>query len=488
MLLALLPGAAPLRVAPELILPVVLPPLLFAATQRSTAQEFRSQARPILVLAVGLTVATAALVATVAHAAGLPWGPAWVLGAVVAPPDPVAATAVARRLRLPQGLVTILEGEGMFNDATALVLYAVAVEATVNGHVGGALVAERLVVAVLGGIAIGLAVGWLARLALAATKDATAETTLSLAVPFVAYLLAEQVHGSGVLAVLSLGLYLRSYGHQALTSAGWLLGRSVWRYTDHLITSVVFVLIGYELTTVFRAAPPPAGTVRLAALVLLTIVALRLAWMLLAATTQSRLGRNRGDMSSGQRYREHAVAGWAGMRGVVTIATALAVPLSTSAGAAFPDREAITIVGLSCVAATLVTQGLTLAPLIRVLGVGSDADPTEGENALRQRAATAGQRVVLRRLDSGRLHAQAAELATLAYAQQRDWHEGLQTMLAAATDDAAAGSQALADVLADAAEAERATVLDARRRGEVSSEVADSLLADIESRAIRWSP
>ena len=159
---------------------MLLPPLLFAASQRTTVGEFRESARPILLLAVGLTVATTAVVAVVAHAGGLPWAAAWVLGAVVSPPDPVAATAVARRLRLPARMVTVLEGEGMFNDATALVLYQVAVAAAVTGALSAGTAALELLLAVVVGLGLGVALGWLARVALAALHDAPAETTVTV--------------------------------------------------------------------------------------------------------------------------------------------------------------------------------------------------------------------------------------------------------------------------------------------------------------------
>src|SRR4051812_48563108 len=226
LLVPLLPGVPPLELEPDLILPVVLPPLLFAATQRSSAREFRDHATAIMLLAVGLTVASTAAVAVACHAAGLAWGPAWVLGAVVAPPDPVAATSVARRLRLPGRVVTVLEGEGMFNDATALVMYQLAIAAVLAGQVHVLEVGWRLVLAVGAGAAVGLAIGWLTSVVLAVLDDDTGETAVTLAVPFAAYLLAEQLHGSGVLAVLVLGLFLRSYGHRSVTSGGWLLGRA----------------------------------------------------------------------------------------------------------------------------------------------------------------------------------------------------------------------------------------------------------------------
>ncbi|HET7279607.1 MAG TPA: sodium:proton antiporter [Dermatophilaceae bacterium] len=358
-----------LSVVPDAILPVVLPPLLFAATQRATVRQFRDQARPIFLLAVGLTVASAAAAAWVAHGAGLGWGAAWVLGAVVSPPDPVAATAVARRLRLPNRLVTVLEGEGMFNDGTALVLYGAAVAAVVTGRVTAQEVSGRLLLALAAGVAVGLLAGVLTRWALAALHEPTAETTVTVAVPFAVYLLAERVHGSGVLAVLALGLFLRSYGHPAMTSGGWLLGRAVWRYADYLITSLVFVLIGFELTAVLRESRLDRSLLSLTAGVIGTMIALRLLWVFPAAAL-ARLRVSGPNESTPLGSRETLVAGWAGMRGVVTVATALALPLTTDVGAPFPHRNAIVVVGLMTVLVTLVVQGLALVPLVRALQVG----------------------------------------------------------------------------------------------------------------------
>ncbi|WP_104522501.1 cation:proton antiporter domain-containing protein [Blastococcus atacamensis] len=219
LVLGLIPMVPSPNLAPELILPLVLPPLLFAATQTTTVQELRSAARPILGLAVVLTLLTAGAVAVVGHALGLPWAVAVVLGGVVSPPDPVAASAVAGRLHLPPRLVTLLEGEGQFNDATALVIYKLSVMAVVAGGVSAGQVASGLAVAVLGGVLLGVAGGWLTRRALGWLHDAATETTVTLAVPFALYLLAEEVGASGVLAVLVSGLFLRTTVTRQLTSA-----------------------------------------------------------------------------------------------------------------------------------------------------------------------------------------------------------------------------------------------------------------------------
>jgi monovalent cation/hydrogen antiporter len=470
-------------VSPDLILPVVLPPLLFAATQRSTAREFRENLRPIAGLAVGLTIATAAAVAVVVHWAGLDWGPAFVLGAVVSPPDPVAATAVARRLRLPRGLVTLLEGEGMFNDATALVLYNVAIAAVVTGAVTAGELGIGLVAAIVGGVLVGLAAGALAKLALAALHDAAAETTVTVAAPFAAYLIADELGGSGVLAVLTLGLYLRSYGHPALTSGGWLLGRSVWEYADYVITSLVFILIGFELTAVLDELDITADLLRDTGIVVGTLVVLRFVWMY-AATFVSRSAAGNPDSAVPHGRRQTFVVSWAGMRGVVTVATALAIPAVTDGGEAFPGRAEIVFVGLTCVLLTLVVQGMTLAPLVSILGVGSQAADEKDVAELRRRAIEAALESV--RADT----ADSAEAERVRLAAAREFEGQLATQEAIAeaeTDgiDADAFQKALAEVLARASEAERDFVLQARRSGEASPEVADRILTEVEARSVR---
>ena len=311
------------------------------------------------------------------------------LGAIVSPPDPVAATAVARRLRLPHRLVTILEGEGMFNDATALVAYKVAILAAVAGGITGGQVGVELLEAVILGVLGGLVLGVVARFALARIHDAYAETTVTVLVPFVAYVGAEHVNGSGVLAVLTLGLYLRTFAHDATSSGGWLLGRAVWDYSDFLITSVVFTLLGFELVAVIRSTGTGADTARLALLVVVTLVVFRAVWIYPAAWL-SRLRARRRDDPIPTGWRESTVVAWAGMRGVVTVATAVALPEVVASGEPLPDRAQVVTVALAVVLVTLVVQGLTLTPLTRSLRVGSDVDETAEVADLRMRADPGG--------------------------------------------------------------------------------------------------
>ncbi len=482
LVLALVPAVPTLSVEPDLILPVVLPPLLFAATQRSTAREFRENAAPVAVLAVGLTLASMGVAAAVAHLAGMGWLPALVLGAVVSPPDPVAATAVARRLRLPPRMVTILEGEGMFNDATALVAFTVALSATVTGTVSAPGIGAALALALFGGVAIGLGLGWLANRVLAVIHDGYAETTVTVLVPFLAYLLAEEVHGSGVLAVLVLGLYLRTYGHQATTSHGWLLGRAVWSYADFLITSLVFALVGLELVDVISATRVDQETVVLAGSVVLALVVLRAAWAFASVAVVRRQAR-RHDRTWPANWREATVVSWAGMRGVVTVAAALAIPATVSDGGAFPFRDEILVVALATVMVTLVVQGLTLAPLVARLGVGRDDDEAEEVARLRSRAT----RAALLELRGGEIEG-VSEAACLAAIVQYEAHASAQEALKKVRDsdhpgDSASGQLGLA--LRRATDVERSLVLTERRNGRVSPASADEVLRDIEGRALR---
>ncbi|MEG3614477.1 Na+/H+ antiporter [Isoptericola haloaureus] len=488
--LPLFPAVPALRLSPEIILPVVLPPLLFAATQRSTVREFRSQSRPILLTAVGLTIASAGLVAVVAHAAGAPWAVAWVLGAIVAPPDPVAATAVARRLRLPGRVVTVLEGEGMFNDATALVIYHVAVAAVVAGSVTAGEVGLDLLLAVVVGVAVGLAAGWLGHVVLGRLHVPAAETTVTIALPFAAYLLAEEWLGSGVLAVLTLGLVLRSVSHASVTSGGWLLGRAVWEYADYLITGVVFVLIGFELTSVLDGSPVERTALPLALGVVAVLVALRFVWMFPALWW---LGRGMASRARQQgappevagigafTRRETTVVSWAGMRGVVSVASALALPHVVASGDDFPLRDTVVFVGLMVVLATLVLQGLTLAPVVRWLGVGRAGDGTAEIARLREEATVAA-------LEAVRVRTDVPVPVREAVAQQ---YEGYLTAQRALSRARAQGDgddrydEQVDALLRDAVEIERDVCVRARNEGLVSPEVADEVLADVEARAVR---
>lgn len=482
-LFGLVPGVAAPDLPPEWILPAVLPPLLFAATQRTTSTEFREHAGEVLLLAVGLTVATTAVAAVVAHLVGVPWTAAWVLGAIVSPPDPVAATAVARRLRLPHRLVTILEGEGMFNDATALVLYKVTLIAAVGGSFSVGTTGLLLVLTLVVGVAVGWLLARATRFALTWIEDPYTETTLTVLVPFVTYVLAERLEGSGVLAVLVLGLSLRNIGHEATTSQGWLLGRSVWDYSDFLITSLAFAVLGIEVTEVIIGAPLSHDTVILAVSVAAAIVVFRALWVVPSAWL-ARARARRHDALLPVGWRETAVVSWSGMRGVVTVAAALALPRTVDGGEDLPWRTEMLVAALFCVLVTLVVQGLTLAPLIRRLGVGGDSGSEQEVTRLRARAARAALEFV-----EGEASANVAEevrrAAVLRYEGFLSAQKAMDRARRLETDGDRDPPEELRVLLRRSTNVERSLVLNARRLGEVSAASADEVLRDIEARAMR---
>ncbi|MBE8472915.1 Na+/H+ antiporter [Streptomyces justiciae] len=395
--LALLDFVPNVEIAPELILPLLLPPLLYAAVRRTSWRQFAANVRPILLLAVALVFVTTVCVAAVANAIvpGLPIAAAVALGALVAPPDPVAATAVAGQLGLPRRLVSILEGEGLFNDVTAIVLYHVAIAAAVSGsfHLGEA--AFELVLSAVVAVVMGVVLGWGANKLMDLLDDATLQIGLTLLVPYASYVLAEELHGSGVLAVLTTALFLAEYGTDADDVLTRLAGHTFWDIVDTLVTGVAFGLIGLELHNAIRTASGRWGEMLgWAAAIVVVVVLVRLLWLLPATWVAKRLhARQDYDEEIPMTWRETVVMWWSGMRGVASVALALAIPLKTDEGAAFPDRDEIVFIAFGVIMATLVLQGLTLPWLVKRLGVKADTErEKEFEKTLAIRAAKAAKR------------------------------------------------------------------------------------------------
>ncbi|WP_043263936.1 Na+/H+ antiporter [Streptomyces sp. CT34] len=385
--LALLPFVPNVQVPPEFILPIVLPPLLYAAVQRTSWRQFTANIRPIFLLAVLLVFATTAAVAAVAQAVvpGMPLAAAVVLGALVAPPDPVAATAVAGKLGLPRRMVSILEGEGLFNDVTAIVLYHVALAAVLSGTFSVPGAVGSLVLSAVVATAVGLALGWVANKLMGLLGDPTLQIGLTLLVPFVAYVLAEEFRGSGVLAVLVCALFLAEYAVDADDVLGRLAGYTFWEVVDTLVTGVAFGLIGLELHNIFGAASGRWGQMLGAgAAVVAVVVAVRLVWLLPAAWLAKRMHRRRDiDEDIPMSWRETVIMWWSGMRGVASVALALAIPYGVDGGP-FPARDEILFIAFAVVLATLLVQGLTLPWLVRRLRVRAD---TDAEDALERELA-----------------------------------------------------------------------------------------------------
>ncbi|MDL4777827.1 MULTISPECIES: Na+/H+ antiporter [Thermomonosporaceae] len=373
LLVAFLPGVPEFRLDPEFVLYVFLPPLLFSAAWQSSYYNLRENVRPIALLSVGLVLFTTFAVGCTAYllVPGLPLPAAFVLGAIVAPPDAVAAVSVAQRLGLPRRLVTILLGESLFNDATALTIFRVGVAAAVGAGFSFTGGVGRFLFAAVAGAAVGLLLGpplhWLrTRL-----KDPLVENGVAVAAPFAAYLIAEAVHASGVIAVVVSGLYL---GHRSTetTAVTRLIGQSFWKIMVFLLESVVFLLIGLQLPPVIDGLSGH-GRAELAGWALAVLgatVLARFAWVFPAWYVPLWLSaRRRPDARIG--WRGNVVLSWAGMRGVVSLAAAFAIPFGTDDGHPFPGRDLILFLTFTTVLGTLLVQGLTFPPLIRALGIGS---------------------------------------------------------------------------------------------------------------------
>ncbi|MEU2777463.1 Na+/H+ antiporter [Streptomyces sp. NPDC007162] len=385
------------NIPPELILPGLLPPLLYAAVRRTSWRQFAANKRPIFLLAVALVFVTTLCVAAVASAIvpGLPIAAAVALGALVAPPDPVAATAVAGQLGLPRRLVSILEGEGLFNDVTAIVLYHVAIAAVISGTFSPWRAGLDFLLSAVVAVAVGLALGWGANKLMDVLGDATLQIGLTLLVPYVSYVVAEELHGSGVLAVLTTALFIAEYATDADDVMTRLAGYTFWDIVDTLVTGVAFGLIGLELHNAIRTASGRWGELLgWAAAVVGVVVVVRLLWLLPATWLTKRLHARRDyDEEIPTSWRETVVMWWSGMRGVASVALALAIPLNTDDGSAFPDRDVIVFIAFGVIMATLVLQGLTLPWLVKRLGVRADTEhEKEIEKDLALRAAKAARR------------------------------------------------------------------------------------------------
>jgi CPA1 family monovalent cation:H+ antiporter len=399
-LFALVPGLPTVGLDPNVVLVVFLPPLLYATAFWTNVNDIRAYLRPIAMVSVGLVLMTMGAVAVVAHALvhGLPWGAAFTLGAIVSPTDPLAAGIVMRRLDVPRWMVSVVEGEGLFNDATALVLYRVAVGAVVSGSFSVADAGLSFVADAVEGVAIGLAVGWIIAAIHKRTSDAQISITISLLTGYAAFIPADAVGASGVLAAITAGIYMGVRGPSILPPRTRLQGEFVWEILAFLINAVLFVLVGLQLRTIVNDIParsPP--TVAAHALAISgVVIAARILWVLTTPYVVRALDWRRGhrDPQIGTRLR--LVAGWTGMRGAVSLAAALALPLQTDAGAPFPRRHVIQFLTFAVIFATLVLQGLSLPTLIRRLGIsGKDAADEE-----ELRAELAAAEAAVDRLDA----------------------------------------------------------------------------------------
>ncbi|HEY6781007.1 MAG TPA: Na+/H+ antiporter [Thermoleophilaceae bacterium] len=392
LVLGAVPGIPDVELDPDLVLVLFLPPLLYSAAFFSSLRDLRTNLRPISMLAIGLVAATMCVVAVVAHAVidGLPWSMAFALGAIVAPTDPLAATTIARRLGVPRRLVTVLEGESLINDATALVAYRVAVGAAVSGSFSAWKAGPEFVWTGVGGIAVGLLIGWLVSELRARLEDPPLEVTISLTTAYAAYLPAEAIGVSGVLAAVTTGIVLGWRAPDIANATTRMQGAAVWNTLSFVLNALLFILIGLQLPVVLDALQDRSTgeLVGYAAAVCGAVVGTRLLWGFTVPYVTRALDFRNKRLAMRAPWQWRAVSGWSGMRGSVSLAAALALPLETDAGAALPGRDLVIFLTFTVILFTLVVQGLTLPFLIRRLGV-SDDGTEEAEEDLQARLAAA---------------------------------------------------------------------------------------------------
>jgi CPA1 family monovalent cation:H+ antiporter len=392
LVLGFVPVLPTVELDPAIAFALFLPPILFEAAYSTSWRDFRTYIVPILSLAVFLVCVSTWVVAEVADRLipELPFGAAIVLGAIVSPPDAAAATAVLRQMRLPRAVVTVLEGESLLNDAVALVIYNFAVAAVVTGQFSWSAAGEALAVSTVGSIALGLAIGWVWSKIAQRIADSLVIILASFLVALGIYGIAVSLDVSGVLAVVAAGLVFALDAMPALAPDTRLSGGAVWRLVVFALNAVGFVLIGIQLPRIVSDLHDYALTTLAidGGIIAATAVLVRIVWIM--TITQIRrwvFGHRAGHYVSA--WREALVLSWSGMRGLISLAAALALPDTIADGSAFPARALVQFLSFAVILATLVVQGLSLGTLIRVLGVERDGAEDDDERAARLETANA---------------------------------------------------------------------------------------------------
>ncbi|HEY6671258.1 MAG TPA: Na+/H+ antiporter [Solirubrobacterales bacterium] len=399
LVLGLIPGIPDIHLDPDLVLLVFLPPLLYASAFFADLRSLRADARVISLNAIGLVLVTAGAVAVIAHEViGLPWAMSFVLGAIVSPTDPAAATAVMRRVGAPRRMVNVLEGESLVNDATALVAYKVAVAVAIGESVSAGHTVLTFFGDAAGGIAIGLVVGWAIAEVRKRVSDVNTELTISLFSAYGAFVPADQIGVSGVLAVVTCGLVLGFRAPEIASPESRMQGFALWSILTFLINATLFILIGLQLPTIVDGlSSRPAGeVVGYAAAVCAAVILVRFVWNFAMTALIRAIDRRPSQRARRAGWRVRVIGSWSGMRGAVSLAAALALPLHTNAGDPLPGRDLIQFITFSLILVTVVGQGLTLPWLIRKLGAVEEGTEEENEET---RARLVIARAALERVD-----------------------------------------------------------------------------------------
>ena len=484
LVLGFIPGLPRVRLQPELAFLLFLPPLLYPAALMTSWRDFRANLRPIAMLAIRLVIVSTVVIAFVAHKlTGLPWAAAFVLGAIVAPPDAVAATAVTQRLRVPRHIITIIEGESLVNDATALVIYKFAVVAVVTGNFSLAMAGLEFPLVSMGGVLIGVAIGWLAALVQCRLDDPPVQTTISLLTPFAAYMAADRVGASGVLAVVTAGLYVGWRAPQIIRSRTRFLIVPVWEMVVFLLNGLIFILIGLQLPQILENLSGQS-LLKLsweAALLNLVLILVRIGWTFAAGHLPFLLGKKPTKGRPPSNWRHTAIVAWTGMRGVDSMAAAMALPLSVSSGSPFPGRDLILFGTFAVILVTLVFQGLSLPAIIRWLGVIDDGVEEHEELQARIKAVQAA----LTRLNEFKGESDDEALTRLRLEFENRIRELESDAQRLGTDSRATQGAIYQRLLSEALLAERRTILQLRNEQFINDEALRRIQRDLDLRELR---
>ena len=470
-LLALTPGLPGIELAPEFVLLVILPPLIYSAGVSMSWREFRFNLRPIILLAFGSVVFTTCAVAAAGHfVLGLPWAVGFLLGAIVAPPDVVAPLAIARRLGIPRRLLLILEGEGLANDATALILYRFAVVAISTGMFSPMQAAGTFAAMVAGEIIWGIGVGWLSLHLRRLAREPRVEIVLSLMTPYLAYWVPDHLGGSGVLATVATGLYVSWNGPLLIPSATRLQGIFFWDLLIYMIEGFVFLLTGLQARTLIDKAQTFSLRDLVVAIAVTTaiVIAARFIWVFPAIYLPRWLWPALRQRDPSPPWQYPFVLAFTGVRGVVSLAAALAIPLTLANGAPFPYRDLVLFITFGVIILTLVGLGLTLPALIRWLGITryrhtEHRQERDAELAARRAAMDAG----LRRLEElARERNLPDEVAALMRARDDARRQQFPRSIADGSEQVALGAKLRLELIA----VEREYLYDLLRDGQITDE------------------
>jgi CPA1 family monovalent cation:H+ antiporter len=481
LLLGFAPGVPNLTLPPEVVLVGILPPLLYSAAYNTGLRELRRNLRPISLLALGLVTATTISVAAVGHyAVHLSWAAAFVLGAVVSPTDPLAASSIGRRLGVPRRPLAIIEGEALVNDGTALVLFRFAVAAVVTGMFSLMDAAASFVWTVAGGIAIGLVIGHAIRLVRRRLDNPPLEVMIAFLTGYFTFLPASAVGASGVLAVVTAGVYMGWHTPELTTVETRLQGSAFWSIFNFLLNALLFGLVGLQLRPILdRLSGHSTGhLIAYAVAVAGVVIATRIVWVVPVTYLPRLLSRRIRERDPYPPWQQPAFVCWTGMRGAVTLAAALAIPLMTDAGTRFPDRDLIVFLAFCVVFATLVLQGLTLPLVIRALGLEDDALDVKEETKARIHAADAALERLEELIEAGSVRPDTAE-------RLRGQYQFRRNRFKARFDDADDGaieerSQSFQRARRELLDAERSAVVALRNQGRISDEVMHRVERDLD--------